>query len=136
MKTFISLTILFCLITLPVNAQLTDDDLNKIRLIVKDEVKAEITASEKRMKEYVDIRFNAIDKRFDDFKDSVNKRFDGVDKRIDHGNNLTYALIALIIFAIGLPAWQNRKDREDKKKIEALTQRLEALEQQQTRVNP
>ena len=127
MKTFISFTTLLCVIALPVNAQLqlTDADLNKIRLIVKDEVETEITASEKRIKEYVDTKFESVD-----------KQFASMDKRITQSNNILYALIALIIFAIGLPAWQNRKDREDKKKIEALTQRLEAIEQQQNTVNP
>ena len=45
--------ILFSAIALPTFAELTDADLNKIRLIVKDEVKSEIGASEKRMKEYI-----------------------------------------------------------------------------------
>lgn len=135
MKTLISLAILFSVIALPALGELNQDDLNNIRLIVKEEVKTEITASEKRMKEYIDIRFNAVDKRFDDFKDSVNKRFDDVNKRIDHANNLTYALIALIIFAIGIPAWQNRRDRKESKKIEELTQEVEALKQQRP-VNP
>lgn len=125
MKTLFFLTILLCLSALPVSAQLKDADVNKIKLIVNEAVDKKISESEKRMKEYIDIRFNAVE-----------KRFDSIDKRISQSNNITYGFIALIIFAIGLPAWQNRKDREDKKKIEALTQRLEALEQQQNTVNP
>ncbi|MXZ00224.1 hypothetical protein F4Y93_06075 [Candidatus Poribacteria bacterium] len=129
MKTLIFSVMLCCVISLPTRAALTPEDLDKIRLIVKEEVKTEITASEKRMKEYVDIRFNTVEKRFDDFKESVNKRFDGVNRQIDHANNLTYALIALIIFAIGIPAWQNRRDRKDNSKIEVLTQEIEMLKQ-------
>ena len=53
MKTILFLSILFSAIALPTFAELTDADLNKIRLIVKDEVKSEIGASEKRMKEYI-----------------------------------------------------------------------------------
>ena len=124
MKTLFSLTILFCVITLPVNAQLKDADLNKIKLIVNEAVDKKISESEKRMKEYIDIRFNAVD-----------QRFDGIDKRISQSNNITYGLIALIIFAIGLPAWQNRRDREDQKKIEALARKVEALEQERV-ANP
>ena len=46
MKTILARSILFSLIALPVLGQLSDADLNKIRLIVKEEVKSEITASE------------------------------------------------------------------------------------------
>lgn len=49
MKTIIALSILFCAIAIPTFAELTDADLDKIRLIVndaekriKEEVKAEI----------------------------------------------------------------------------------------------
>ena len=43
MKTILVLSILFCVIALPAFGELTDADLDKIRLIVKEEVKAEIT---------------------------------------------------------------------------------------------
>ena len=42
MKTVIVLSILFCAIALPALGELTDADLDKIRLIVKEEVKTEI----------------------------------------------------------------------------------------------
>lgn len=123
MKTLIFSAVLCCAITLPAIAELTDDDLNKIRLIVKEEVKseikAEIAASEIRMKEHVNTKFEGVD-----------KQFASMDKRITDARNLGYALIALIGVVIGIPAWQNRRDRDEKKKIEELTQRLEALEQQ------
>ena len=47
MKTILVLSILFCAVVLPTFAELTDADLDKIRLIAKDEVKSEIGASEK-----------------------------------------------------------------------------------------
>ena len=114
MKTIIFSSIFCCVIALPGLAELTPEDLDKIRLIIKDEVKTEMTASEKRIKTYIDVRT------------------DSIEKRITQPNNILYALIALIIFAIGLPAWQNRRDRDENKKIEALTKRLEALEQQRS----
>lgn len=116
MKTLIFSVILCCAITLPALAELTPADLDKIRLIVKEEVdplKKDVAVIQGQLQ--------GIDQRFDD-----------VNKRIDHGNNLTYALIALIIFAIGIPAWQNRRDRDEKKQIEALTERIEAFEQQRS----
>lgn len=127
MKTLIFFSILFCVIAETVVAELTQDDLNKIRLIVKEEVKAEIVSIKEDIKT-LDTRLQKVEQN----DARLDGRLDGIDKQIAHGNNLTYALIALIIFAIGLPAWQNRKDREENRKIETLTQRLEALEQQRT----
>ena len=43
MKTILALSILFSAIALPALGELTDADLDKIRLIVKDEVTKELT---------------------------------------------------------------------------------------------
>ena len=77
MKTFIFLSILFCAIALPALGQLTDADLDKIRLIV----------------------------------------------------NVTYGLIALIVVAIGIPAWRGKRDREQERKIDELTREIETLKE-------
>ena len=50
MRTILSLPILFCAIALPAFAELTPQDLDKIRLIVKDEVKTELTAAKQELK--------------------------------------------------------------------------------------
>ena len=42
MKTLIFILILFCAIAVPALAELTDADLNKIRLIVKEEINTKI----------------------------------------------------------------------------------------------
>ena len=60
MKTLVFLSILFCGLAVPVLAELTDADLDKIRLIVKDEVKKEIALSEARMKTYIDLKIDAV----------------------------------------------------------------------------
>ena len=60
MKTILVLSILLATIALPTFAELTDADLDKIRLIVKDEVKSEIGASETRMKSYVDAKIDSL----------------------------------------------------------------------------
>ena len=130
MKFLIFFLMLSCAIVLPARAELTDDDLNKIRLIVKEEVKAEITP--------IKTELNSLDTRLEKVEQKISNiegRLDGIEKRISQSNNTTYGLIALIIFAIGLPAWQNRRDREEKKKIQELTDRLESLEQHRS-VNP
>ena len=46
MKTILILSILLSAVALPTFAELTDTYLDKIRLIVKNEIKSEITASE------------------------------------------------------------------------------------------
>ena len=60
MKMILALSILFCAITLPALGELTDADLNQIRLIVNDAIdasekrfEAKIQASETRMKEHI-----------------------------------------------------------------------------------
>lgn len=60
MKTILLFSTLFCVIAMPAIGALDDADLDKIRLIVKDEVKSEITASEERMKTYVDTKVDGL----------------------------------------------------------------------------
>ncbi|RKU30425.1 hypothetical protein C6497_04370 [Candidatus Poribacteria bacterium] len=100
--------ILFSIIVLSAYSELTPTDLEKIREIVKEAV----NESEKRTKEY------------------VNVRFDSVDKRLTHQANITYGLMALVAVAIGVPAWRSQKDRSLEKRIDALTQEIEILKKQ------
>ena len=67
MKTILTLLILFSAIALPALGELTDADLNQIRLIVKDEIAAsekrfdtKIEASEDRMKEHITQQVNSL----------------------------------------------------------------------------
>ena len=123
MKTFpiLYLSLLLSTMTFPALGQLTDADLNKIRLIVKEEVKAEITASEKRMKEYIDLKIEVVNARIDALDKSLNARIDATNTRIDATNTridalntrmddvdskfnrIWLAIIALITAAIALP---------------------------------
>ena len=92
MKTIFALLILFSAITLPALGELTDADLNKIRLIVREEVKAEITASEARMKEYINLKL-----------DNVNTEFKRVDSQIKTNNSEIGAIRSQINIFIGIP---------------------------------
>ena len=107
MKTLFSLTILFWVITFPVNAQLKDTDLDKIRLIVKEEIEDEI----KPIKD--DIETLKVDVA------SLSGRMTGIEK------TMTW-LMVIIVVAVGLPqviiAWRSRNDREQNRKIETLKQ--------------
>ena len=67
MKTILVLSILFSVIALPALGELTDADLNQIRLIVNDAIDAsekrfdaKIQASETRMKEHMTQQVNSL----------------------------------------------------------------------------
>ncbi|MCE2414789.1 hypothetical protein J4G07_12370 [Candidatus Poribacteria bacterium] len=63
MKTIFLFSILFCAIAMPALAELTEADLNKIRLIVKEEVSADRESFEKNIKEYINTKNESIEKR-------------------------------------------------------------------------
>ncbi len=119
MKYIISLAILLSIIALPAHSELTPTDLDKIREIVKETV----SESEKRTKEYVNIKFDSLEK-------NVNERFNSVDERMTHQANITYGLMVLVAVAIGFPAWRSQKDRSLEKQMEALKQEIEILKKQ------
>lgn len=103
MKNILLFSILFCVIAMPLHAQLSESDLNQIRLIVKDEVKKEITASETRMKEHIDLKVSSVE------------------KQITLLTNFVYGLITLIVVAIGIPqiliAWRSIKSKPREEQI-------------------
>ncbi len=137
MKTILTLLILFSAIALPALGELTVQDLDKIRSIIKEseqelkamikeseqELKAEIAASEKRTKEYVSQEIR-----------TVNVKIAETDKRLSQIFWWVIALMGLIALAIAAPqaliAWQNRKDRSLERQVETLTQEIETLKQQ------
>ena len=120
MKPILLFSILFSAIAMPAIGTLSDADLNKIRLIVKEEVKSEITASEKRMKEYISQEIK-----------TVNAKIEGNDEQLSQLFWLVIALMALIGLPQAIIAWRSRKDRSLEQQIETLTQEIETLKQQQ-----
>jgi len=106
MKNILLFSILFCAIALPALGELKDADLDKIRLIVNDsekriktDIKADIAASEKGVKEYIDTKIEGVNGRFT----GVDGRFTGLEGQITTLTYLVYALIALIVIAVGIP---------------------------------
>ncbi len=123
MKILIFISILFWTIASPGLSELTDADLDKIRLIVnesekrvKAELKVEVAKSEKDIKEHIDLKI------------------DSVEKRLSTYNWVIYVLMPLIVAAIGIPtaimAWRTGKDRSLERQVEMLTQEIETLKQQ------
>ena len=88
-KTILVLLILFSAIALPALGELTDADLDKIRLIVKDEVTKELT------KELAPIKADIASIKADigTLKEDVARldgRLTGVEKQVSHATNVTY----------------------------------------------
>ena len=132
------------LLASPAFSELTKEDL---RTIIKEEVrpiiKEEIAASEKRMREYIDLKIETVNARIDAGDKSLNARIDNVKRRIDESDgNLTdrirdiwllvLALIGLLAAAIAIPqliiAYREKGHREMQTQIEQLRQKIEALE--------
>ena len=109
--------------------ELTKEDLRTI-------IREEITASEKRMKEYIDLkietvnaRIDATNARIDSVEKSVNARIDNVEKRIDdlkgNINRIWLAILALIAAAVALPQLIIvYTERKREKEIQLLIQQL------------
>ena len=141
MKSILYFAILLCAIATPAFAELTDADLDKIRFIVKEEIEEEIKPLKDDIVQLkvdvarLDGRITGIDGRII----GIEGRITGIEKQISHATNVTYGLIALIVVAIGIPAWRGKRDREQERKIEQqidqLTREIETLKQQRA-VNP
>ena len=157
MKTILVLSILFWAIALPAFGELTDADLDKIRLIVKEEVKTEITGVRQEIagvrqelkteiagvrqeiagvKQELKAEIAGSEKRL---KEYINIRIDSVEKRLSTYNWVIYVLMPLIVATVGIPtaimAWRSGKDRSLERQVETLTQEIESLKQQRI-VNP
>ena len=143
-----TVTILFLLLLAsPAFGELTKED---IRTIFKEEN----TASEKRIKEYIDLkietvnaridalgkslnaRIDAVDQklsaRIDGVEKSLNAKIDGLDKRMDNMWRLMIGLFGLVAATIAILqiiiAYRDRGRREMQTEIQQLRERLEALE--------
>ncbi len=141
MKNVLLLSILLCAIAGPAFGELTLEDLDKIRLIIKEEIEDEVNpirgeiSSIKEDVASLEESVVSIEKSVASLNvnvASLSGRMDGVEKQITW-------LMAIIIVAVGIPpvivAWRSRKDREQDKRIEELAREIEALKQQRI-VNP
>ena len=124
MKTILVLFILFCAISLPAFGELTDADLNQIRLIVNDA----IDASEKRF----EAKIQASETRM---KEHITQQVDSLKTPVAWLIGILVALIALI----GIPlvvltlmmGWRSVKDNSQEKINQELREEIETLKQQQ-----
>ena len=125
-----AITILFLLLLVsPAFSELTKEDLRTI-------IKEEITASEKRMKEYINLKIETVNARIDALEKSIDGRFDNANGYFDPFGNLDPFWIAMvmIVFLIILPQliilYKEIRDRKKNwTQIQALRERIEALSQ-------
>ena len=122
MKTILVFSILFWAIALPALCELTDADLDKIRLIVKEEVKTEIAGVRQEIagvrQEITGVRqelkaeiagveqelkaeIAGSEKRL---KEYIDVSIEGVNKRFSTYNWVIYILMPLIVAMIGIPS--------------------------------
>ena len=127
MKTILTLSILFSAVAwFPAFGELTDADLDQIRLIIREEVKteikAEIAASEARMKEYVNLKIANIDNQIK----TTNREIGAIRSQINVFIGIPLLIITLLF------AWRALRDRANDKQIQALIAENEHLKRQQT----
>ena len=123
MKKILALSILFSVVALPALGELTDADLNQIRLIVNDA----IDASEKRFDE----KIQASETRM---KEHITQQVDSLKTPVAWLIGILVAVIALI----GIPlvvltimiGWRSIKDNSQEKINQELREEIEMLKQQ------
>ena len=132
MKTILVLSILFWVIALPALGDLTDADLDKIRLIVKEEVKQEITPVRQEIagvKQELKAEIAGVKQELKTeiagvrqeiagvkqelkaeiagsekrVKDYIDAKIEGVDKRLSTYNWVISVLMPIIVAAVGIP---------------------------------
>ncbi len=147
MKLILILSAGLLLFTVPAFSELTVEDLEKIRSIVKEEidpVKEEIAKSETRMKaEIVAVKEEGAksetrlkeeivvsEKRM---KEYINVKISEMDKRLNNIFTVALGLGTFIAAVVGIPqlvvAMQRKDQRAQDEKIEAQQKQIEALQQ-------
>ena len=126
MKTVLLYSILLCAITLSGFAELTDADLDKIRLIVQGEIKP-LKDEIGTLKTDIAV----IKTEVTNLKETVNTNFETTQKNLDRQNNIIIACISIpmAILAIGATVWGILAYRRNKK-TDTQQEQIENLENQ------
>ena len=126
LKSIFCLSVCLCAIALPALAELTPQELNQIRSIIKEEIKEEINPIKTEIAS-IKTEIASIKTEIESTKIDVawvRGKLDTFDKHITW-------LIALIAAAAIIPqiviAWRDRKDRVQQKQIETLMEEIEKL---------
>lgn len=144
MKTITVLSGVLLLFTVSAFAELSSGDIEKIRLLFKEEISAvetrlteKINTSEEHLKEYVTQEIEKVNIRIEEMDKRLTGEIDSMDKRLDQMFTLVVVLITAVIAVVGVPmtiilfqlSRQDRKQRSQDETIEALRQALEERNQ-------
>ena len=95
-----NLIIVICLLfTSSAFAELTPSDVQTISNIVEKAV----SASEKRTREYIDLKLEGLESRLTSRMDSVESRMDSVERNMTLVVALVVGLMVLVVLAVGIP---------------------------------
>ncbi|MEW6482944.1 MAG: hypothetical protein AB1397_08155 [bacterium] len=115
--------LIFLLFSLPLFSELSKNDIDKIRKIVREEVQREVGALRKEM----NLKFEAQDQRFE----AIDKRFEGIDKLFHWLYILLSSIIGLIGIMVGSVLWLAKQERPmSMKHYKEITKREEYLEKE------
>ncbi len=129
MKYFAIALMLIAIISTPAISDMSQDDLNKIRLLIADELKPIQTEIQTVKTEIQTVKTELKDAIASVKEDvaSLSGRVDGVEKLITW---LMVIIVAIVGISQVVVLWRSKKDRILKKQVETLTQKIEALEKQ------
>ena len=106
------------LLTSPAFAELTKEELRAV-------IREEIAVSEKRTREYIDLKIDGLDR-------SLSARIDAVDKRLGDMWLMVIALVGLIAAAVAIPqvviAYKGRDWKQTRTEIQQLCEEIKALQ--------
>ena len=121
------------------SADLTKQDIEEIRRVVREEVQQEVRRVDERidgLDSKLSTRIDSLDKHIDGLDSKLSTRIDSLEKRIDDLRNLLYVILAgmfaLVIGMLGLVGfilWDRRTALAPAvKKIEVLEKKEDRLE--------
>lgn len=133
MKFIVILSGVLLLLTAPAFAELSAEDIGKIRVIVN----AEVSASETRIKEHVSQEVKTLNVKIDEMDKRLAGRIDEMDKQYDRLFTLVTVLLTAVIAIIGIPLAmilylirkQERREHTQNERIERLWRDLEERRQ-------
>ena len=129
MKYFTIALMLIAIISTPAISDLSQDDLNKIRLLIADELKPIQTEIQT-----VKTEIQTVKTELKDAIASVKEDVASLSGWVDGVKKLITWLMVIIVAIVGIPQvvvlWRSKKDRILEKQVETLTQKIEALEKQ------
>ncbi len=144
LKSMLCFFMCFYVIVLSADAELTSQDLDKIRLIIHEAnapIKAEIASVKEELSKEIASVKEELSKEITSVKEELSKEIastknevTGMRGRLDGLEKMMTWLMVLIGVVVGIPqiimAWRSKKDRAQEEQIHELRQEIEALKQQ------